>query len=92
QKPPQNHTLFSTSQTVRVIKHSLSHRALTIHLAVTVTQSRPKIPHAVWVKLDQLNEFPMPRPLELYARELTLEYGRTQQSHAHRQPRKGSRS
>ncbi|MFM7911518.1 MAG: hypothetical protein ACKO9W_04985, partial [Bacteroidota bacterium] len=73
-------------------KHALSHRALTIHLAVTVTQSRPKIPHAVWVKLDKQNEFPMPRPLELYARELTLEYGRTQQSHAYRQPRQGPRS
>jgi len=92
QRPTLDHNLFSTSQTVQVIKHTLSHRALTIHLALTVSQERPEIPHALWVKLDQLNEFPMPRPLELYARELTLEYGRTQQSHAHRQPRQGSRS
>jgi A/G-specific adenine glycosylase len=92
QKPPQDHKLFSTGQTVQVIKHALSHRALTIHLALTVSEGRPDIPHAIWVKLDQLHEFPMPRPLELYARELTLKYGRTQQSHAHRQPRQGPRS
>ncbi len=77
---------------VKSIKHALSHRALMINLAIRIIQSRPEIAHVLWVKLEHLNQFPMPRPLELYAEELTLKYGRTQQSHAHRQPRQRSRS
>jgi A/G-specific adenine glycosylase len=74
-------------QKKRTIKHALSHRALTIHLTILAVPVRPTIAQAVWVRLEHLKQFPMPRPLELYAKELTLKYGRTQQSHAHRQPR-----
>lgn len=71
----------------RIIKHALSHRTLNIRLKVFVVPSRPKLVQAVWVKLDHLDQLPMPRPLELYAQELTLKYGRIKQSHAHRQSR-----
>jgi len=73
----------------QTLKHALSHRALTIHLTIRAIHRRPALSQGVWVKMDQLKQFPMPRPLEMYAQELTLKYGRTQQSHAHRQPWQG---
>jgi A/G-specific adenine glycosylase len=83
------HTTDHTEEK-KTLKHALSHRSLTIHLNVRWISQRLVHPLAVWVRLENLKDFPLPRPLELFAQELTLKYGRTQQGHAHRQPRQRS--
>ncbi len=86
------HPSETLSHRLVTVSHALSHRSLTLNLNCIRLNRNLHLDGGVWVTLQDLERYPLPQPFLQFLKQIDFNHGRTQQSHAHRQPRQGPRS
>jgi adenine-specific DNA glycosylase len=86
------HPSDSLSHRLVTMSHALSHRLLTLNLNCIRLNRNLHLDRGVWVTLQDPELYPLPQPFLQFLKQIDFNHGRTQQSHAHRQPRQRPRS